>query len=355
MTMDFMQDQGEERAAKAERAATILRIQRMSTEDGPGIRSTVFFKGCPLACVWCHNPEGISPRVQVHWTASRCIGCSLCEGTCSTHAIKVTGRGVAIDRDLCRSCLECTKVCPSTALEPYGVSCSLEGIVTELLKDRVYFEKSGGGVTLSGGEPTMQPRFAWALLKALHEEGIHTALDTCGLTSWETLESMIPYVDLVLYDLKEMDPERHRAYTGADNALILENASRLTSCIINEGRKFRLWIRTPLIPGYTARPDNIRAIGVFIRTELGRAVQRWDLCTFNNLCIHKYEELGIKWPLKDERLMEKAQAELMEKSALASGVDPGIVRLSGPMRLEETTETPPEPRRGLELVQGGRR
>ena len=325
---------------------TILRIQRMSTEDGPGIRSTVFFKGCPLACIWCHNPESISPRVQIHWEKTRCIGCRSCIDACIKGAVAATETGMAIDRSACDSCDACVQACPSTAMEIYGEACGPNDLVREVLKDEAYFQKSGGGVTLSGGEPTMQPFFAKELLSAFKRGGIHTALDTCGQCSWETLDALLPHTDLVLYDLKEINADKHKEFTGVSNARILENLVLLRRFMKEHSLPGELWIRTPLIPGCTATPENLQGIGIFIKEHLGPSVSRWELCTFNNLCIHKYEGLGIRWDFRKAALLSRDEAERFASLARESGVDPGIVHLSGPMRvayadgsLEDETHT----------------
>jgi pyruvate formate lyase activating enzyme len=313
---------------------TILRIQRMSTEDGPGIRSTVFFKGCPLNCVWCHNPESISDKRQLHWIKAKCIGCRSCEAACSAGALTATDNGIVINRALCSPCEACSQACPTTALSIYGEEREVEELVNELLKDRVYFEKSGGGVTLSGGEPTMQAEFAKALLSSLKRHGVHTALDICGQSSWEALEALLPHTDLVLYDLKEADPENHRRFTGTTNARILDNLKSLARYMREYGLPRDLWIRTPLIPDCTATVVNLERIGEFIREHLGFLAGRWELCTFNNLCADKYDALGISWGFRGCSPLPEAEANRFADTAASSGVDPGIVHISGPMSRE---------------------
>ena len=319
---------------------TILRIQRMSTEDGPGIRSTVFFKGCPLTCVWCHNPESVSPRLQIYWEKTRCIGCRSCIEACTKGALAAKQTGIVIDRVKCDSCGTCSQACPSTAMGIYGEAWAPDDLMAEVLKDEVYFRKSGGGVTLSGGEPTMQPLFAKELLSAFKQRGLHTALDTCGQCSWETLEALLPYTDLVLYDFKEINPDKHRVFTGVSNVRILENLVLLGRFMEEHSLPGELWIRTPLIPDCTATPENLRGIGMFIKENLGPSVSRWELCTFNNLCIHKYEGLGINWEFRKTALLSRDEAEGFASLARESGVDPGIVHLSGPMRVDYADESP---------------
>jgi pyruvate formate lyase activating enzyme len=316
---------------------TILRIQRMSTEDGPGIRSTVFFKGCPLNCLWCHNPESISQRHQPHWMKTKCIGCLFCVAACTASALTATDGGISINRTLCSPCEACSQACPTTALSVYGEECGVEGLVHELLKDRIYFEKSGGGVTLSGGEPTMQPDFAEALLASLKRHGVHTALDTCGQCPWERLEALLPHTDLILYDLKEADPDNHRRFTGTSNARILGNLKSLARFMRECGLPGELWIRTPLIPDCTATAANLERLGEFIRENLGGLVRRWELCTFNNLCIDKYNALGIDWAFRNRSPLSEAEANRLADAAV-SGVESGIVHISGPLDREVRSE-----------------
>ena len=333
------------------RRAVILEIMRMSTEDGPGIRTTVFFKGCTLKCAWCHNPESISPRPQIHWIGSRCLGCKLCLAQCPRGALSFGEGGLQIDRAQCEGCGRCAAECPSTALEPLGRAWELDALVREVVKDRAYFEQSDGGITISGGEPTMQPEFAAAFLAALREAGIHTALDTCGQTSPEALATVAAHADLVLYDLKEIDPERHREFTGVANDRILDNLKRLAADLRRRAGRTRLWIRTPIIPGATDRDENLTGIGRFIAANLKGLVDRWDLCAFNNLCRDKYTRLGLEWPYRQAGLLGRGQMERLAEVARQSGVDARLVHWSGSTRMEADDE-PGGERSHLRVVKG---
>ncbi|MBM3182801.1 MAG: glycyl-radical enzyme activating protein, partial [Chloroflexi bacterium] len=201
----------------------VLHLQRFSTEDGPGIRTTVFFKGCPMRCWWCHNPESISMAPQVQWLENRCIGCGTCIRICPHGCIAKVENGVAIDRKLCTGCGLCADECPSNAMELLGKWVGVEEIINELVKDQAYFEKSGGGVTLSGGEPTMQPDFAAMVLRRLKERGINTAIDTCGVCSTASLDKLLPYTDIVLFDLKEVEEKKHHEFTGQHNQKVFDS------------------------------------------------------------------------------------------------------------------------------------
>jgi len=314
--------------------ATILEIQRLSTEDGPGIRTTIFFKGCTLGCRWCHNPESISPHPQVHWISNQCIGCKICLETCPEGALTFTPDGNRIDRNLCTGCGLCAEECPGDALAILGQSWELEDLFQEIIKDRAYFKTSGGGVTLGGGEPTLQALFCCVLLKKLKEAGIHTALDTCGMCSPEALEGLLPYTDLLLFDLKEIDPKKHERFTGIRNDRILKNLTRVRDFMESSGHPKELWIRTPIIPDATVTDENIRGIGKFIATNLCGLVKRWELCAFNNLCKDKYSRLDLTWAYKDCELFSRLQMGKMAAVARNSGVDPAIVLWSGSTKLE---------------------
>ena len=319
----------------------ILHLQRLSTEDGPGIRTTVFFKGCPLRCAWCHNPESLSLELQTQWFAVRCIGCQTCVETCPNGCLTMTRAGLVIDRKRCQACGKCVEACPSGAREMLGRIVYVEQVLAELLKDRAYYEKSGGGVTLSGGEPTFQPDFAEALLRGLKAQGISTALDTCGLCPAHTLDRLLPYTDLVLFDLKLLDPAAHRAFTGASNGQILENLDRLRDQIHRQERPIGLWIRTPLIPGATDTDENLSAIGRYLADRMDGSLDRWELCAFNNLCRDQYTRLGLEWAYAGAPLLGRDQLAHCEHIARASGIRPKLVLATGATRaLEPIKEQP---------------
>lgn len=317
---------------------TVLEIQRMSTEDGPGIRTTVFMKGCPLACAWCHNPESIRREPQVHWIGARCIGCRICVVTCGRKALTFVDGAIVIDRAACNGCGECAQACPSTAMEQLGHRWDAAKLAAEVLKDRAYFESSGGGVTLSGGEPTVQAAFSAEFLEHIKDAGVHTALDTCGLCRREDLALLLPLADLVLFDLKLMDPAEHKKHTGASNERILENLKFIAETMRQNGQPAALWVRTPIIPGATDDDATITAIGRFIADNLADVVSRWDLCTFNNLCRDKYARLGLVWEYCEARPLKREQIEHLAAVARASGVNPATVQFSGATRLEENQE-----------------
>jgi len=295
----------------------IFELQKLSTEDGPGIRTTVFMKHCPLNCAWCHNPESIPKKPLLEWLKHKCIGCEICVETCKQHALSFNKNGLQIDREKCISCGECVEECPSTALHMFGTWWNLEDLFHEINKDRVYYSKSSGGITVSGGEPTLQPEFVRVLLKKCQENGISTALDTCGFASKETYQKLLPYVDLILLDIKEIDEQKHKDYTGVSNKKILDNAKWLANYVKEHNKK--LWIRTPLIPNYTARDANILGIAEFIAQKLNNQIQRWDLLTFNNMAKAKYKRLGKSWPLEQTELIP--ERAMQHYSQIADAVD----------------------------------
>ncbi len=309
--------------------ATVLNIQRMSTEDGPGIRTTVFLKGCTLTCTWCHNPESIASRPQIVWNGGLCIGCRGCVEVCPPGLLAAGEDGIEPDRDRCEVCGTCADECPSNALELLGKAWTVEALTAEVAKDRPYFARSGGGVTVSGGEPGVQAPFVTAFLRACQGEGLHTVLDTCGACSTDAMLAMAEHADLVLYDLKLADEAAHVEYAGRHNREVLDNLDALARSGAD------LWIRTPLIPGITATADNIRAVGRIVTERAAARVERWELCAFNNLCEHKYTRLGLPWTLAGAPLLTRDQLDRLGEVARLSGVDPARVHVTGAARLEE--------------------
>lgn len=301
----------------------ILDIQRMSTEDGPGLRTTAFFKGCNLSCRWCHNPESISGLPAVLWHRNKCIGCLSCVKVCKKGAIKNGENGIIIDNMRCVSCFACAEECPGAALIVKGTYYSVEQLFSELIKDREYFENAGGGVTVSGGEALLQRDFVLALLKKLKDAGINTAVDTAGYMDYSTLQEAASYTDLFLYDLKIADTAKHKEYTGVPNALILDNLKKL----VKDAKE--IWIRTPIIPGATDSEENIADIARFIESLDANIITRWELCAFNNLCISKYEMLGAEWEYRNSPLIEKTKIDCLADIAKQELTNKNIVYAKG--------------------------
>ncbi|MFW9812685.1 MAG: glycyl-radical enzyme activating protein [Candidatus Thorarchaeota archaeon] len=291
----------------------ITNIQRCSTEDGPGIRTTVFLKGCPMSCTWCHNIETIDPESIVVWYSVKCIDDQACVRTCPEGALEMTSDGLKIDRDKCLVCGICEDECPTGAVKIMGKKWSSDDLVRELIRDKVFFETSNGGVTLSGGEATFQSEFVIEIAKGLKKEGVHVALDTCGYCSEKVLRDLLPYVDMVLYDLKVMDPEKHKLYTGVPIDRVLENAR-----VVSQSRK-PVWIRTPIIPEHTDNEENIRAIARFIMEAMPK-VERFDLLAFNRMCIDKYALFDLEYPLRDYDLITEETMEHLAEVAREEGL-----------------------------------
>ena len=291
----------------------VTNIQRCSTEDGPGIRTTVFFKGCPMKCVWCHNIETIDAEPRLVWYAVKCISDQGCVRACPESALELTPDGMKIDHDLCLVCGTCEEVCPTGALKIMGTSWNSDDLIDELLRDKVFFTTSHGGVTLSGGEATYQSEFATDIAIGLQENGVHVALDTCGYCSEKVLRELLEHVDMVLYDLKQMDPEKHEEFTGVPLDRVLSNAQ-----IIAESGK-PVWIRTPIIPDHTDSEENIRSISRFIATKM-QNVERYDLLAFNRMCTDKYNLFDLEYPLKDADLVTEETMERLAEIARQEGL-----------------------------------
>jgi len=267
----------------------VFNIQRFSIQDGPGIRTTVFFKGCPLSCQWCSNPEGKKSKPQIILRRDRCIGCRMCVEACQQDAIRLEIEGEKcwpfINWGVCTQCLDCAKVCPSRAISTVGEEMPLKEVITHASADIAFFLNSGGGVTASGGEPLSQWRVVRRIFKRLQAKGIRTALDTCGYAPWEALKDILPYTNLVLYDLKHMDGETHKQLTGKDNSLILANAE-------GTAKRVETWFRMPLIPGYNDCEKNIKELAKFA-VSLG--VNKISLLVFHEFGKNKYEQIGEEY------------------------------------------------------------
>lgn len=296
-------------------SAEIFDIKHFAVHDGPGIRTTFFLMGCPLRCLWCQNPESQKNEPIITFTPSKCIGCGEC-----IHHCENLQHSLMLNREDCSTCGTCVSVCHSGAKRFLSKSYTPEDILNIALPEKMFFDRSGGGVTFSGGECLCHPDFMIETLRLLKSNGFHTAVDTCGAVTLSTIESVLPYTDLFLYDIKIIDTAKHLAYTGRENTQILDNLRYLSS------RNSNIIIRVPLIPGYTDGVEEISAIGRFISSDLGGRIIRCELLPYNKLAASKYANKTIwldyslgKYSLEDCDTQSKEYIKFL--SSVLSGMN----------------------------------
>lgn len=270
----------------------IFNIQKCCNRDGRGMRTTVFFKGCGLRCLWCANPEGISFKPEITLNPVNCMGCGFCLKKCPNGAVFLDEEGaMQYDRAKCTSCGLCVQLCPTEARKQFGQDYTVDELFRRIYQDRFYFEHSGGGVTFSGGETLMQPRFLYAIAKKCREYHINVAIETCGCGDYEAFAPCLDYIDFIYFDIKHMDSGMHRKITGRPNEEILENLKKISA----HGNE--ICVRTPVVPGWNDSDENIRTTAQFISTL--PAVRRYELLAYHRLGINKYKILDIEYPLPD--------------------------------------------------------
>ena len=281
----------------------IFLIQRYSVQDGPGLRSTVFMKGCPLKCRWCQNPESLEPYPELMSRDTKCLMLGKCVEACPVGALAIEQNSRKIDRTKCNLCFRCVDACPTKALRKVGQYMTVEEVMAEIERDELFYYKSGGGITISGGEPLLQWQFVLRLLKACKQRHLHTALETCGYARWPALEKVLEHVDLVLYDIKHMDPKLHREATGKSNRLILGNLRAMQN-------RAKVWLRIPVIPGYNDSEENLTEVSL-----LGREIkaEKVSLLPYHRLAEGKYGQLGKQYNMTHVEPPGKERLEEIQK------------------------------------------
>jgi pyruvate formate lyase activating enzyme len=304
----------------------IFNIQRFSIHDGPGIRTTVFFKGCSLRCFWCHNPEGRHARPEIQFFPERCIGCGECLIRCPNQAHKLDNQIHFYLREKCKACGICVETCYSNALELTGRYVKVPQVMEEILRDRVFYETSNGGITLSGGEPVLQTDFAHELLERCKEEHLHTAIETCGNYHWRELELLLPVTDLVMMDIKHLDPTKHKAASGNSNEQILANARRLA--LTDKPIIFRI----PVVPTVNDTFEEIGAIVKFVHDLIELRIKQsngkgkyadiqLELLPFHRLAADKYRSLGLEYGARNLEPPTKQKMQELAEIAKIAGLE----------------------------------
>ena len=313
-----------------ERMGTVFDIQRYSIHDGPGIRTVVFLKGCPLHCQWCANPESQSEQPVLFYIRKKCISCASCAAVCPEKAIEPApkGEGMTVRRTLCTSCFECVQICPTGAMLRKGQVMTVEEVLREATRDRVFFARSGGGVTLSGGEPLRQYGFARAILEGLREQEIHTAVETTGMGRWEELLGLAELADLVLFDFKHIDANAFHRYVGtADVETLYGNMARLAR------ERENVMVRIPLIPGVNSDPESVeRMIGFLTDNHIHKV----ELLRFHQLGASKYDSLGIPYRFREVPVMTEEEFAAVRERYCRAGLLANAAPADGGRRARES-------------------
>ncbi len=304
----------------------VFNIQRFSIHDGPGIRTTVFLKGCTLSCFWCHNPEGRKSYLEIQYFPDRCIACGECVTACPHSAHELHDKLHVFLRERCEASGKCVETCYAQALQLNGRLMSVEQVMEEVLRDRPFYDTSGGGVTLSGGEPVLSSEFGLELLQQCKRQGLHTAIETCGECPWSALESFLPFTDLVMMDIKLMAADKHRAATGKANDRILDNARRLALT------EKPIIFRTPVVPSVNDSEEEIQQIAAFVQNMIslrisnglvtnGNSTIRYELLSFHRLASGKYSSLGLEYKAATFQTPKKERMSELLEAARARGVE----------------------------------
>ena len=304
----------------AEASGVVFNIQRFSIHDGPGIRTTVFLKGCPLSCGWCSNPESIRLSPEIITRDIKCIRCGKCVVVCPQQTIIVVDNTRTIQWEKCNYCMKCADVCPSGAIKAVGKRMNVADVMDVVARDASYYRRTGGGMTLSGGEPLVQWQFALKLLQEAKKSGLHTTLDTSGCADWEVLDKVLNYTDLVLYDVKHLDSAKHQEATGVPNERILDNLRKT----LKKARP-KVWLRHPVIPHFNDSEEDLKQLCNFILT-LNPSVEKMSLLPYHKFGELKYAATGKAYPWKDIPMISDEQIQKFKKLIESYGIKVDVGR-----------------------------